>query len=569
MRRRVPFFAAIIIAISLAPSADAGSLKFSAEVPRPPPRLALLQLAVQPAPIPLLEDFLARSRTPTKLAPLSEAPVAQRNKLKVPKEVFGAFDGDRMRAWVDRRTGEIAMYPDLSRLEPLAQADAEAQLARVREIFGTQAFIARDDTRFVISRPNTLTGQSMARDGGGTVRVERPKAGYLNFFSARRFVGDLPVDGPGSRAQLQIGNGGSVEGITRVWKSAKTVRMVAPSRNTTQVRAEITRQLRYAVKDSDVTVDRIELAYYDANKKFLQPVYRFTAQIHQLKAPEGQRRVNDNFVIGYIPYAEAFEPLPVLGKSSGPMPRTPRKTPKRPQRSGALQIPDDPIVGRYVVRNDDPGWVDSANAFWISLSSFATGPLFVDSQYNWAEARLFTNQKDSFINAMNVVLLEAHGNWWSFTTLTNCCEGVNINGDIPSPGYGTSANGMLAHWILHSCEVVPSPDDTANWADPWWAVFGGLRNAVGYRTIMYIDDGATSLYGASLAGLAPVVSAWLSDVMSLNAYAGNPTSATNDGSVRPMGRPATISACGHDGDDVLAGATLPRADCLTVWWIPD
>lgn len=568
MRRHFRFFAAII-AFSFASSAQAGTLKFNAEVPRPPARLPLLQLAVQPPPIPMLDDFLARSRTPAKLAPLSEAPVAQRNRLNVPRDVVGAFEGERMRAWVNRRTGEVAMYPDLTRLQPLAQADAAAQLARAREIFETQAFIARDDTRFVISSPNTLNGQSVARDGGGTVRVERPKAGYLDIFAARRFVGDLQVDGPGSRAQLQLGSGGSVEGVTRVWKSARTVRMVRPSRTADQVRREIGRQLNYATRDSDVTVDRIELAYYDANKRFLQPVYRFTARIHHLRPPEGQRPANDNFVIGYLPYAQAFEPLPVLGQTSGPKPRTPRKTPNRPQRSGALQSPDDPIVGRYVVRNDDPGWVNSANAFWDSVSSTWTASLFVNSQYYWAEARLFTTEKDTFINPMNVALLEAHGNWWYFTTLQACCEGVAINGDIPNPGYGTSANGLLAHWILHSCEVIPSPDDTATWPDPWWAVFGGLRNAVGYRTIMYINDGATTPYGSSLGNLAPVVSAWLSDVMSLNAYAGGPTMATADGTVRPMGRPATISACGRDGDDVLAGATIPRADCLTIWWIPD
>ena len=41
------------------------------------------------------------------------------------------------------------------------------------------------------------------------------------------------------------------------------------------------------------------------------------------------------------------------------------------------------------------------------------------------------------------------------------------------------------------------------------------------------------------------------------------------GVVRPMGRPSTISACGHDGESVLSVATLPRANCLTVWWFPD
>jgi hypothetical protein len=170
---------------------------------------------------------------------------------------------------------------------------------------------------------------------------------------------------------------------------------------------------------------------------------------------------------------------------------------------------------------------------------------------------------------MNLALIEVHGDWWRYSTLQNCCDLVNINGDIPSPGYGPSANGSLADWIIHSCEVVPAPDDTANWPDPWWNIFGGVRNVVGYRTIMYINDGAAGPYATSLGNLAPVVSSWLGDVISLNAYAGTPKTAAHGGVVRPMGRPSTISACGHDGESVLSVSTLPRANCLTVWWFPD
>jgi hypothetical protein len=133
-------------------------------------------------------------------------------------------------------------------------------------------------------------------------------------------VGELPVDGPGSRALLQIGGSGEVEGLTRVWKTAKTVEMVKPSLSPEQVRAAIIEQLLPSIENSEVTVNGIELAYYDANREFLRPVYRFTARIHQITMPQTPARANDNFVIGYLPFARAFEPLPVLGQHTGPEP---------------------------------------------------------------------------------------------------------------------------------------------------------------------------------------------------------------------------------------------------------
>jgi hypothetical protein len=344
--------------------------------------------------------------------------------------------------------------------------------------------------------------------------------------------------------------------------------MVRPSLSGDEVRAAITRQLRPAIENSEVTVNLIEIAYYDANRNFLQPVYRFTAQIHQLTMPQTPPRTDDNFVIGYVPFAKAFEPLPVLGQTSGPQPKTAAPN-RRPPKFREDSRSNDPTVGRYVVRNDDAGWVNDANAFWDSLSSTWTGSLFTNSQYYWAEPRLFTSEKNSFTNAMNLALIEVHGDWWLYSTLQNCCDLVNINGDIPYPGYGPSAGGSLADWVIHSCEVVPAPDDTSTWPDPWWTIFGGLRNVLGYRTIIYISDGAGGPYGTSLGNVAPVVSSWLNDVISLNAYADHPTATAHGGVDRPMGRPSTISAYGHDGDSVFSTSSLGRADCLTVWWFPD
>ena len=92
---------------------------------------------------------------------------------------------------------------------------------------------------------------------------------------------------------------------------------------------------------------------------------------------------------------------------------------------------------------------------------------------------------------------------------------------------------------------------------------------VGYRTIMYISDGAGGPYGTSLGNAAPVVGAWLNDVISLGAYTGHPTAKAHGGITRPMGRPATISMAGHENDSVFATSTLGRANTLVVWWFPD
>jgi len=571
MRFRASFFGALAIAIVLLQPAYGGSLKFTAEVPRPPADLPLLRLTPQPAPIALVEKLLSDNGA-VKLVPLGNNPLLQKYKLKLPESVVGIIEEERMRAWVDRKTGDLAIYTVLSKLEPLSQADAGAHLSKAREIFNAAEFIARDDTRIVVEeRPNTLYGQTLVRDANGAVRSEKPKTPYLSYISARRFVGELAVDGPGSRALLQLGAKGSVEGLMRVWKSAKTVQKVKTARSAEQVRNEIARQFKPVLVSADVTVDRIELAYYDSNNRFLQPVYRFTAQIHYLTMPRTPARTNDNYVIGYIPFgSQAYEALPVLGQSAGPNPGAPPKESKqKPPGKGASIDLLDPTVGRYVVRNDDAGWVNDANAFWSSLRGTWTGSLFTNSQYYWAEPRLFTNQKNSFVNSVNLALIEVHGDWFLFSTLQNCCDLVNINGDIPSPGYGPSAGGALATWIIHSCEVVPGPDDTASWPDPWWTIFGGVRNVVGYRTIMYISDGAGGPYGTSLGNFAPVVSSWLSDVMSLNAYSGHPKAMAHGGINRPMGRPSTISMCGHDGDTVFPVSTLGRANCLTVWWFPD
>ncbi len=124
-------------------------------------------------------------------------------------------------------------------------------------------------------------------------------------------------------------------------------------------------------------------------------------------------------------------------------------------------------------------------------------------------------------------LRRAMGDWWLFTTLSNCCDVVDIN-TIPG-GYGASAGGNLCFGVIHSCEVVPATDDTPNWPNTWWNIFKGLHAVVGYRTIMYIHDNVGKPFGENLAIGMPFVSSWLSAVHGTSAYVSNPAAICHGG----------------------------------------
>jgi hypothetical protein len=257
----------------------------------------------------------------------------------------------------------------------------------------------------------------------------------------------------------------------------------------------------------------------------------------------------------------------------------------------------DPTVGRYVVRKDDPGWVNDANGFWNGLTSSGGGSLFTNSQYFWAEPRLFTTQASSFINSVQVGEVEAHGDWWYFTTYQDWGDGVNLDSNPgPGGGYGQVNHGKLNYLILHGCEIVPSAaeapcpagmptTDNRGWADPWFRIFQGLHVAVGYRTIMYINDNVGDGFGASLRNGTPVITAWANALLTAGDYqskprviahcGANPAAHLEPGDNCPsnstpgclvMGEPAAVTVCGHSGDTIYNQSNIPAASCLTNYW---
>jgi hypothetical protein len=537
--------------------------------------LKVLRLSTLKPPVEFVEQALGQNAAePTRLAPLSAMPQPAPEKAKLPQEILGAMREGALAAYVDTRTGDAEVFPSLKRTKNVAEAQEGALLerasSRAREIFERPDILPRDATRFSLERPRPLYGQTAERSGTGEVKAASSEI-YLTYVTARRSVGDYFVYGPGSRALVAFGNDGTVQGFQRRWKAAAAAGEVSETRSRAEVAEAIRSQLGFAARTGEVEVMNVDVAYYDGHREYLQPVYRFTARIHESAAPGGRPsvHVDDDFVIGYVPIGKPLEPVPTLLARAPAGPSTPARGKATPPRPG------DPTVGRYVVRNDDPNWVANANEFYAGLTSFFGGPLFTNSQYYWAYPFEFTSDESGFINTVNVALNEVHGDWWLFSTLKNCCDLVDITAIPASSGYGPASGGNLDFWVLHSCEVVPSaidapcPSDSRPWWTPWFNIFQGVHSVVGYRTIMWIDDDVTGPFATSLRLGAPVVSAWFNATTSAAGYQGNPTYGAHCGRKPPMGRPSTVSACGHEGEWIYDTTRLAPASCLVNYWQPN
>ncbi len=559
-------------------------------IPRLSEPMQVLKLTVQAPPTVYLKSLLKISAPlATDLVPHAQSNFIIKRKVTVPQQVFSSQEGDRIAAFTHQGTGEAQLFPNFDHIKPVALNQMDGlkanALAVAKLAFARPDLLSKDDTRFELASPLALVGQSFTKGSAAAQPGPRPFLGYV---PVRRLVGSFAVSGPGSQAVIAVDNESKVHGFMQRWKKANFIGTVKETRSQAQVASLINATLAPYSQHGKVSVDSIDLAYYDGNGEFMQPVYRYGVTI---KAPQGRgKTADDAHLLGYIPIGQPRERLPVIGKAEGEMPKSlpafqnfkpgtvNKGTLVAPGENTNTPPPGDPTVGRYVVRNDDPDWVNDANEFWSGLTSFGGGGLFTNSQYYWAEPRLFTTQKNSFINSVQVALNEVHGNWWYYTTYQNYGDGVQIS-DIPYPGYGSSAGGHLCYWIIHSCEVIPSPDDvpsstdpgyaTSHWWDYWFNVFGGVHSVVGYRTVMYIDDDAGYPYGQALRLGLPVVSSWLNTVSGLSAYSGRPTYDTHGSTNKPMGRACTISDSGHVNDSVYDTAPLPRSGSLTMFWFPN
>jgi hypothetical protein len=468
----------------------------------------------------------------------------------------GVYQDKRLVAFADAATGEARMFPQLELLTPAGGLAARAREAAM-DLAGDAGLFPEDRTGRQVLDPSVLRGSRASRRRAGDA------ADHLAVARIRRDVDGIPVVGKGSQATIAVSADG-VEAVTHNWRAAEVVEEVSGSDiDPGRIAELIVDDLRLAAEDKDIRVESAELVYHDGDQDVLQPVFRYRATYGGGDEPTGR-------LLGYVPAVRLFEDLRVTVPVATTLPKDSVVT-RRPRLRD-----DAPTIGRYVVRQDNAGWVTSANSFLSGLQAAQLfNPAFqpVDRQYYWAEPRLFTDENHAFVDGVQVALTEAHGNSGEFSTLRNDADVVHLD-EIPADGYGgADRNGALAYWILHSCAVIPTSADHGRSYDVWWSIFNGLHAALGYRTKMWINDEITSKF-AFWAGLgAPMISNWLTTIINDDSYA--PTDTVTDTGFgglfesHPMGRPAAVTVLGHSDDTIFDTSPLARPSVLQQWWFDD
>ncbi len=532
---------AIAIAVCLSPALQAqanSGVDFKVAVPAAPTTMKTYELTATKAPVEFLNEILAADKLP--------AVQLERNTL-IARGATGQTEQDRLRAYADPVSGDTHFIPNFAELvgtnAPHAAAAALAQPqaeSLARAALGDPRFIPQDATQLHVDEPITVMGGSQGRAGqvDSLAAAEHPSNAKLvmTIVPATRYADGLRVYGAGSHAVVSLANDGTIVGALRRWRTASAGAPIETKVTPASVRADIERQLEPQLgrNGSHATVDKIELAYYDNNAKYLQPVYHFEATI----ASPGQK-VGSGRISGFVPVGATLEPVPDLAATpSGPLPTQPQHRPEADMITPNATASSHITLGEYVN-------TDTTNGAYIDMSNhFLSGLTFLDSiipgwtptvsRTQWYYAYPFEVNSPSsryYMNAVNVAYTVPHGDWLENTTYSDYADfwyvtDIGTNGN---PGFGAAAGGVLATWVIMSCEVVPSMYDRQHEAgatdnpytafNAWWPVFQGLHNVIGFRTQMFYPDDTLNFefgYDASLGG--DINAAWFQEV---GAYDGN------------------------------------------------
>jgi hypothetical protein len=576
------------------PPSPPPSIRFTAEVPVPPPQMDVYKLKATRAPVDFLNEKLGAGKLPA---------LALEKKTYVARDASQRDEHDRVRAFADTTTGDAHFIPNLAELvaagAPKERVASERLQSVARSAFADTRFIPRDATEVRLADPIALMGGATER--ATSVRSE-PRV-VMTMVPALRYASSYRVYGRGSLALLTLANDGSIVGALRRWRTAEAGGHVEGARKSEQVREEIERQLRPHVPDgSNAVVDKIELAYYDDNANYMQPVYRFEATV---QPPD--RKISDIRVAGYVPVGKLIEPIPDLAaKPRGEAPAMPKRPDKPGATYGALSpeedanlraeiggagTPDDITLGEYANQDwpNDSGYVDMSYAFLHGLTFLnsifpgLTPPVTRTQWYVAYPWEVVGPSSRYFMNAVNVAYTVPHGDWLLNTTRSNCCDVWNVPdiGTGGNPGYGAAAGGVLATWVIMSCEVIPAMIDrsreiggTGNGYtafDAWWPVFQGLHNVIGFRTIMfYPDDNLNWGFGfdASLGG--DVNAAWFQEVAAYHGGDGTYASQHLNGNPQVhYDRASTMIDARNLGQSIYSVYAQSASSTLWNFWMND
>ncbi|MDD8019972.1 MAG: DUF6345 domain-containing protein [Acidobacteriota bacterium] len=499
----------------------------------------------------LIQKFIAEKS-------LMKTPLIMKN-LPQQEEIYQESEKKFTRILTNTQRGHMIVLPHLEKI-----AMTKAQLLRhdmamnkAMEQVNLMQLIPRDESKVTPKQVITLT-RAQVKQGEPAVVSD-----ILQTVLFQRTLDDKPVVGKGSQLFVELGNEGKLEGYSRTWNEVIPSNLVPEFRTDQEIYDDIEKTLTTQIKGNvTVQVRKPRLIYFGDDRKFVQPAYFFTAEI---SSPEALGKA---YYAGIVT-ALKNPPEPVLLPQEEKMRALPLQVSPLPKgkASGPFIPQDDPSVGRYVVRNDSNDWVDDANDFRNGLlqGHSSSSPAISFGDYYWDEPWLWTTDENSYVDKWHIVLMEGHGANWLFTTRSNCCDVVNLNA-ASQPGYGNRAGDSMRFLILKGCSIIPAPPDRANWPDPWWRIFKGLRQAVGFRTSMYINDNISKHFGKHLAQNCRVLDSWFHATNDCSSYSWERFWGSWGDEVYGYG--AVVMIPGHEGDGIYSTAALPAATStgLTIWW---
>ena len=562
---------------------DTQQIRITVDIPRPPATMSLYKLTASRAPVDFLNEKLEKAKLPT---------------LSLDKKNYvvrsGPDNKEGLSAFIDMRSGDAEFIPNLANVVKTAgnaQAlDSGRALTLAYAAFRDERFIQKDATELKLVEAINIFGGANGRPGAeGNSGERKEPAQMMTIVPALRYAGDFRVYGLGSHAVITLGNDGTIIGAMRRWRMASIAESIKPAITVERVHSEILRQLRPMTrsKGTRAVVDKVEIAYYDNNKALLQPVYHFEAN---LQPPN--KRISPIRVSGFIPIITPREPIPDLAKKTEVTKPGKAKTPNPKMSGGGVggkPTPEDITLGEYCNRNwpNDNAYITMSYAFLHGLTflnSIFPGWTPPTTRTQWYEAWAWEVVGPSsryYMNAVNVAYTVPHGDWLINTTFSNYGDiwSVDNIGTGGNPGYGAAAHGVLATWVIMSCEVIPSFYDRANESggsgngfdafNAWWGVFQGMHNAIGFRTIMFYPDDNTNWafgYAASLGG--DVNAAWFQEVAAYHGGDGTYASQHLTGGPQVHYDRASTMIDGRDlGQSIYAVGAQSASGTLWNFWM--
>jgi hypothetical protein len=527
MRMPISLLCAACFSAHFSPAAaQTPPIRFTVEVPSAPAEMQIYKLTAARAPLEFLNEKLSAAKLPA---------LKLEQKNYVVRGATGQSDLDKVRVFADPESGDAHFIPNLADLVSDSAARERIPEEKLRDLarrdLTDTRFIPRDVTEERIGEAVTVMGSATTHSPSGVAPTRSEPRAVMTIVAALRYAGGFRVYGRGSHAAVSLANDGLTVGALRRWRTASLGERIHTSITADQARADIERQVGSQVKreGTRATVDKIEVAYYDANANNLQPVYYFEATVQS-----ANQRISNIKVAGYVPIGKPLEPIPDL--AAAPTGERPGVT-KSAQPQAALNTaptPGDITLGEFANQDwpSSSAYLDMANNFFSGLAS-GSQPVSRTlwwTAYTW---QVVGPQSKDWLNAVNVAYTEPHGDWLENSTLSNCCEIWNVAdiGTGGNPGFGAAAGGVLATWIIMSCEVIPSAYDRQNAIggsgnpgtafDAWWGVFQGLHNVIGFRTIMFYPDDALNYgFGSDAARGGDVNAAWFDEVAAIDGNDG-------------------------------------------------